>query len=114
MTSNKSFTPTKTLELQKPTDNFLCSSANTYGILFESFVISNPKNDILFAIGIADDEIIKRSIGSMSVDLDMEAENDQDVCRKIKYTFPASVLSKCEQILFVPSWMEYNSIVTNE
>jgi hypothetical protein len=95
MTSNEqTFTPAKALQLQKPTEDFLCSTTNAYGILFESFVISNPNNDILFAIGTADDEIIKRSIGSMSFDYDMDVENDQDVYRKIKYSFPANVLSE--------------------
>ena len=95
MTSNdETFTPSKALQLQKPTENFLCSTTNAYGILFESFVISNPNNDILFAIGTADDEIIKRSIGSMCFDYDMDVENDQDVYRKIKYSFPANVLSE--------------------
>lgn len=94
MTLTESFTPEKALQLKQPATEFLCSSNNSYGVTFESFVITNSNHDVFFAIGTADDSLVKKSIGTMSIDLDMDASNEPDMYRKIKYSFPASLLGE--------------------
>lgn len=68
---------------------FLCPlSANSYGIDFQSFTISDYETkEVIF-------EINKKNARSdgMEIDFDSNAELSEDCLRKIKYTFSQAVL----------------------
>lgn len=82
-------TPDDVKKLMKPTDGFLCKlNANTYGIDFHSFSITdyNSKH-ILFAVG---KDIPPTQ--DITIDFNMENSYSEDMMRKIKYTFSEDVL----------------------
>lgn len=79
-------TPSDVLALSRPTDGFLCPlSANTYGIEFINFSISDYETkNIIFEVG--------RDVPApqdMTLDFSLTGE---DMYRKIKYTFSEDVL----------------------
>lgn len=79
-------TPEDVLKLTKPTDGFLCPlSANTYGIDFLKFTISDYREKkIIFEVG--------KDIPSTSdVSIDFSAVGE-DMYRKIRYNFSEDVL----------------------
>lgn len=110
-------TPEDVMRLTKPTDGFLCTlAANTYGIEFLSFVISDYETkNVIFEVRrllvVLDQRrpcfSLSRAISSIScltvvqVGRDTPVSNDvsidfssvgEDMYRKIKYTFSEDVL----------------------
>ena len=85
----KSIKPDAVLKLTAPTKRFLCPvSANRYGISFKSFSISDHETKAcLFRTG--ENGIEK---GRIELDVDLDAETEDDVYRKIRYTFSERVL----------------------
>lgn len=73
-------------ELTGPTDEFLCSlSANTYNLMFLSFVMKDyDTKQVIFEIG-GDDAL---------PDLDFGEHFDEDALRRIRYDFSVDVLRK--------------------
>lgn len=78
--------PELILKHTKPTEGFLCPvSANSYGIIFKSFSISDHETKTsLFST-----EIDGRD--KIEVDVDTSG-SEEDMYRKIRYTFPEEVL----------------------
>jgi len=81
-----SVTPEEVLSLSKPTDGFLCPlSANTYGIDFLNFTISDyTSKNVIFQVGRD-----APTPADISVDFSSIGE---DMYRKIKYNFSEDVL----------------------
>eukprot|EP01039_Chlorochromonas_danica_P001988 gene1988-2169_t len=79
-------TPEDVMALTKPTDGFLCPlSANTYGIDFLSFTISDYQTKkTIFEVG-------KDSPAPQDIAVDFSSLGE-DMYRKIKYTFSEDVL----------------------
>jgi len=85
--STMQINPDFVLNSTKPTKGFLCPvSANGYGIAFQSFSISNHETKAnLFHTGTANAD------NSMEVEID-PSESEENMYRKIRYTFPEEVL----------------------
>lgn len=79
-------TPDDVLKLTKPTDGFLCPlSANTYGIEFLKFTISDYREKkIIFEVG-------KDMPATSDISIDFSAVGE-DMYRKIRYNFSEDVL----------------------
>lgn len=77
--------PESVLCHKKPSKGFLCPlSANGYGINFQSFSIKNHETKAnLFNTDTA---------GCMDIEMD-PSDSDENVFRRIRYTFPAEVLN---------------------
>lgn len=79
-------TPEDVLDLTKPTDGFLCPmTANTYGIDFQQFTISDyTSKKVIFEVG-------KDNPTPQDISVDFSTLGE-DMYRKIKYTFSEDVL----------------------
>ncbi|GMI43783.1 hypothetical protein TeGR_g8725 [Tetraparma gracilis] len=78
-------TPDDVLEFRKPSASFLCPvSANTYGIEFLSFVITDYETKkTIFEVG--------KDVPPVGMEMDVDLM-DENSFRKIKYTFSEDVL----------------------
>lgn len=79
-------TPDEVTKLQRPTDGFLCPlTANSYGIEFLSFTISDYESKkVIFEVG-------RDNPAPLDVSVDFSGVGE-DMYRKIKYDFSEDVL----------------------